>query len=203
MTRHFYLFTSLSAAMLVGNVAGCADDSGDVSVAILNNMKPAADDGLVTASETGPFSSPGHLNLATAGQFTMIPLMKNFASSNQSAQTISRTFFGESFLVSLSSPDPAIDALIKVRDFSELDGFSIAPDGSLTVAFVTVISRDLRNAIAANWTANSPTAVIVAKVQAVGKMGGSTMSSNEFSFPIEIDCVDPITDPPTPGVCPK
>jgi hypothetical protein len=186
MSRHGFVVISMSLLLLSG-VGACTSD--DSSIVIINNMAPPKDMMTVlTASETGPFASPGTLDLAVSNRFIMIPLMKNFAGSSSGKLTVNRTFFGQGFEVTLDSPDPAVAAAITIKKFTALDGFSLPPDNSIALAFTQVLSEQAVKEVRGTLSRTKASAIVTANVQAVGKMGGSTVRSNEFTFPIEISC---------------
>ncbi|MBP9084981.1 MAG: hypothetical protein KBG15_02640 [Kofleriaceae bacterium] len=193
MTRHRPLLSSLCAATLVAGFAGCAQDGGDKTILITNNMVPA-DMCLLMPTETGPFRGAGTLDLAGSGGYLFFPLIKNLTSSNNGTLTSNRTFFAEGFRITLSSPDPVTQAAIADRDsYTILTGFSVAPDNSLFGASVQVLSSPVVEALVARL-AKFESTQIVASVEVIGTLSGDQVSSNAFDFPITVCIQCLVTD---------
>ncbi len=187
MTRHRPLLSSLCAATLVAGFAACAQDGGDKTILITNNMAPA-DMCLLTPSETGPFLAAGTLDLAGSGGYLFFPLIKNLTSSNDGTLLSNRTFFAEAFRITLSSPDSVTAAAIAgANSYTVRTGFSVAPDNALFGATVQVLSFDAAKALATRLAPFERTQ-IVASVEVIGTLSGDQVSSNVFDFPINV-CV--------------
>ncbi len=187
MTRHRQLLSSLCAATLVAGFAACAQDGGDKTVLITNNMAPA-DMCLLTPSEAGPFLAAGTLDLAGSGSYLFFPLIKNLTSSNDGTLLSNRTFFAEAFRITLTSSDSGTQAAIADADsYTALTGFSVAPDNSLFGASIQVLSRDVVDVLKARLARFERTSIL-ASVEVIGKLSGDQVSSNAFAFPITV-CV--------------
>jgi hypothetical protein len=193
MTRHPYLFASLGAAMLVGNVAGCADDSGDSTIIILESKLPDADC-KVTPSLDGIALTQGVINATMPRPFLAFPLMQNVAMSGTSAPASVRTFFASKMSIVLTSPDPVTSAALSPATFSTPVAFTLAPDGSFAVTGVNVMSQQQVADIGATLSGTRTSTLVNASIAVEGKMGGGSISSNTFDFPIEVcigaGCID-------------
>ena len=188
MTRHRQLLSSLCAATLVAGFAACAQDGGDKTILITNNVAAPLDTCVLTVSEAGPFRSSGVVDAAFGEAYFLLPQIENLTTSNGGTLTANRTFFAEGFRVVLTSPGPATQAAIgSLGTYSIPKAFTVAPDGGGFIASLRLLEPKLIEAIRPTIPLDKR-ALVIASVELIGKVGGSQVTSNKFDYPIEF-CV--------------
>jgi hypothetical protein len=178
MARQFIKFAL--GTLLVVPLAACAPEDGDVTIIIQNNKAPDPTSCVVALEEGGLFISRGSVSTSLANTYFMNPLIKNLASSEGGTLLSNRTFFGEGFRVTLSSPDSALQAAINTSSYTVAHGYSAGPDNGLAIVGTDVLPSGLLPSLDAASTSGT----LLISLTAFGLMGGTEVESNAFVFPV-------------------
>ncbi|MBL4635609.1 MAG: hypothetical protein JKY56_17245 [Kofleriaceae bacterium] len=180
--------TLILASALIAPLMGCVDAAD--SIVILNNQVPEAGC-ILKAGTNEPFFSRGQIDVVDLSQtngYLFTPVILNRAVGNDSSDSL---FFAEGANVDLEFiPDFfSEDELAQLkadgnsRFLQEFSG-SVAAEGTGTFDF-EIIPRTMLSAIAAKLQPGDSTRVL-AKVEIVGKIGGGGVSSQLFSYPVDV-----------------
>lgn len=190
MTRHRYHYVSVATLCLC--IGACVPDGSESSVLLLSNVAPTEMACASAPSESASGLTGGRIWSGSPIGYVLTPLMKNFASSANGTVTAQRTFFVQGFRISVSSADSATQAAIGGNGtYTVQAAFSIPPDGSLATTPFVALPPSLVAAIGNTLSDTKSTTSISLSVEAVGQMGGSSVTTNAFSYPIDIctNCV--------------
>ena len=197
MKKSHTLYQILLAGALSAQVA-CVDAAE--SIQILQNQ--VAGEGCVVGTDKSTFQARGRIDVNATGGYLFTPLVENSAVSSQSA---TRRVFVEGANVDIEFPGGEFstdDFDAALVSFKKPFSGSIDPGASNTFAF-EVISKKLLDDMATAGLAEGSPVEVIAKVEIVGTMDGSGLSSNVFSYPIEVcngcltNVVGDCTDLPT------
>jgi hypothetical protein len=172
---------------------GCANDSGDKTILVLNNLAAVSDDNkcVIAPSEdsTGSLDSPN--------SYLLFPLVKNLATDPGGALLSQRTFFAQGARIAVSSSDAAVQAAIGANGkYTQLSSFSVKPNGLAAFGIPLIPSR-VGALIAPTLSSAKPTAQLVATIEIFGLLGGGEVTSQPFDFPVEacVGCAGQIVGP--------
>ncbi len=180
--------TLILASALIAPLMGCVDAAD--SIVILNNQIPS-EGCILKAGDNEPFFSRGQIDVIDLNQTTgylFTPVIKNLAEPNASSDSL---FFAEGAKVDLEFIPEffSVDELAQLktdgnsRFLQEFSG-SVLAQNTGTFDF-EIIPRTMLGAIAAKLQLGDSTRVL-AKVEIVGKLGGGGVSSQIFTYPVDV-----------------
>jgi hypothetical protein len=179
---------------------GCANDSGDKTILVLNNLAAVSDDNkcVIAPSEDSAGRSAGSWSLDSPNSYLLFPLVKNLATDPDGVLLSQRTFFAQGARIAVSSSDAAVQTAIGASGkYTQLSSFSVSPNGGLAAFGLPLIPSRVGALIAPTLSPAKPTAQLVATIEIFGLLGGSEVTSQPFDFPIEacVGCAGQIVGP--------
>jgi hypothetical protein len=191
---------------------GCAANTGDGGMIVLNNSASAADMCSFTADVNEPFKTNGALFLQSPAPYLLTPLIQSkidpimgqelqqtieFRSAHVDLDipTISTHVNGTTTTYSFDASELATMHDEGITHFKSLFSGSVGPKGFANVAF-DIVPLALLDAIAAKIGGDGGTldAQIVANIVVVGDLGGDEVDSDLFVYPVTV-CTDCIVNP--------
>jgi hypothetical protein len=198
---------SLRSAVLLATAvvaAGCTADSGDNALLILNNKAPETGCAFTTDTAGAVFSS-GRFDIAhvattdTAAAYLAAPLVQNLVLVDGTAHPellARRTAIVKGAHVTITFTDSsqfsaADQAAMKTAGLTQFDARfagTIAPNGGLGVFPAEIVPNGLlqkiKTYLAGNATASD--VGLIASLVVFADLGGSTVESAPFEFPIDV-----------------
>ena len=195
---------------------GCAANTGDGGMIVLNNSASAEGACSFTADVNEPFKTSGTLVLQSPAPYLLTPLIQSKITPIM-GQELQQTIEFRSAKIDLEIPSITTHSpgttnsytftdgeLATMHDegithFKSLFSGSVGPNGFANVAF-DIVPLALLDAIAAKVAGDDGTltAQVVANIVVVGDLGGDEVDSDLFVYPVTI-CTDCITN--TIGPC--
>jgi hypothetical protein len=188
MTRNIVATGAIAVAAALG---ACADN-GDEVLLILNNAVPG-EECVLSGDEEGVFRSAGLLDTAGGVGYQLTPLVKNTATS-ETATEAQRTVFITGARVDLRFPDAALfddEELQNLADsgltrFEVPQAGAISPNGSTAPFAFDIMQPPLVAALSDELDGMDDRILVLADVRMRGTMGGGTIESQTFTFPITV-----------------
>ena len=166
-------------AGVLGATGACAADGAE-SIQILRNQVPG--EGCVIPTDTsGLFQPRGRIDVAASSGYLFTPIIQSNVEPSEAA---GRWVFVEGANVSLEfvgSNAPGTD-FGDLTNFRSLFSGSIEPGGVASFAF-DIVPKQLLGMLTVN--VDDPLQV-VATIEVTGTLDGSDVTSNTFSYPVEI-----------------
>lgn len=206
MSRSLPITISTTVAALA--LAACVDNNADTGLTILRNA--ASDLDCIPDSSVGTFRSSGVIDTNAPVGYVFTPVVRNELAAG-SDMTSSRSVFLQGARVTIGFFDDTLfdDARQAQLEEAGLTRFSVPLSGSVeagggtaTIGFEIVPTEllfEIEQALPAPTEGDPvPSTVLDVRVQIYGTRGGDSISSNTFSYPVEVctDCLQ-ITTPQT------
>ena len=204
-------------------LAACVENNADAGFVVLRNLVPAT--GCVVDPTSDAFKSSGIIQSDSTSGYVFTPLVRNDLVTVEGESPTRKSIFMEGARVTISFYDTMLfsAAELTAMETAGLTKFiaptsgAVGPDGSTATFILEVVPAELLAAIDAKLptagTDPTPSALLDVHVQMFGSVGGSTISSNTFRYPVEVcrDCLvsvigacaglDPGADYPSGGAC--
>ena len=185
-----------SSALLLGlalaPLVACVDDGADAPMLILRNLAPG--DGCALDPSADTFISGGRIESVSPLGYVFTPVIRNDLQLLEGEPTGPKTIFLESARVELSIyPNDLIETAnldAAQQKFMVPVSGTIEPGGGTAALAFTIVPADVVELIGDQFPAMATggSVVIDARIQMVGKRGGSEVRSNVFRYPVEV-CV--------------
>lgn len=190
MTKRLVSRCAFALVSAIG-AAACADN-GDEVLLILNNVVPG-EECVLSGEETGLFISAGQIDTVGGAGYLLTPLVKNTATSETGTEA-QRTVFIRGARIDLRFPDPDLFSAEELQQLADSGltrfevplGASISPNGSTAPFAFEVIQPPLIVALGDELASSSDRILVLADVRMRGTMGGGTIESQTFTFPITV-----------------
>jgi hypothetical protein len=198
------------AAIAAAGLAGCVADGGDATLLVLHNQAPASGC-VIDSSKTAPFLAAGVIDVSpyradgsSAGRgYFLTPLVENtsFADTSDPAAVGRRTAIVKGAHVDISFLDTSeFDATAQAQlqadgltQFDAIFAGSIEPNYGLTSFGFDAVPAGLLDAIVANhpYTSGDPYTPfadvgMIVTIKVFGVVGGNSIESNEFAYPVTV-----------------
>jgi hypothetical protein len=188
MTRTIVATGVIAFATALGACAG----NGDEVLLIVNNAVPG-EECVLSGDEEGVFRSAGFLDTAGGVGYLLTPLLKNTATT-ETATEAQRTVFISGARVDLTFPEPSpfdAEELQNLADsgltrFEVPQAGSISPNGGTAPFAFDIMQAPLVAALSDELEGIDDRILVQAKVTMRGTMGGGTIESQTFTFPITV-----------------
>lgn len=185
------MFRLVPYVLLVSSVAACTSD-GDQSLIILSNVAPVTSCAF-SSTESEPFVTHGKLDLKLDAAYLFVAQLKSRILLNADPNNVgagtndidAKTIFLRSADVDLTFPNSQVSlggVDKSLTHFKKLFSGLIKPGGLTDIPF-ELIPKELGEAVLA-INNNPPNIEVVATFTVNGDLGGDTVSSQPFVFPI-------------------
>ncbi|MDB4955393.1 MAG: hypothetical protein JWO36_2962 [Myxococcales bacterium] len=179
----------LMISLVASTLGGCVDANTDGALLITKNVAPGMGC-TFTADVLEPFLAMGTLDTRVGGPYILHPQLRSriTADITNPLNIDQRTVILQGANISISFPNPPAGFTIDTTllQFRQLFSAPIAPNGGLTDVSFLIIPSTISRAVFPQLTANVPTIVAVASVVVDGQMGGGTVTSQPFQFPVNL-----------------
>ena len=215
--RVLIISAALASALGFMGAPGCTSE--DATVVILQNQAPTMGC-MVSSSSSDAYVPRGFIDAQANAGYFFTPLLRNFATSTSTAGEGRRIAFLEGAEIRLDFPagllsDAELSDLSSrnLVEFSQPFSAAVSPNGGLTSVVFELIPVPVLQALRGPLPEDGTLASIQATVQVFGKLGGSSITTQEFVYWVDVcdgcaknqlgDCalVDPSADIRTGGVC--
>src|ERR1043165_5095439 len=191
--------TTLTAVLALAACAG----TGDEGMIVLNNTAVASSCTLSGAT-TQPFIAHGQIFAKSPNGYFLTPLIESRVESADSVDDTQRTIFLTGANVSLEVKAVSIEhadgsfangpaITLNTPQFSALFSGSLPPAGSVNVGFAVIPPQALRQILTSSGAGatDKMTAEVLATVNILGTLGGDSLESSPFQFPVAVcnNCV--------------
>jgi hypothetical protein len=197
--------SSITCALVL---VGCADQ-GDEGMTVLNNTA-TGDTCTLTGDVAQPFKSHGEIFAFSPVGYELTPLIQSRVTSSigdgsgsGTSDPAQRTIFLRGADISLTLEAVTIktngqysvtNPQTNIAQFSVLFAGSLPPAGSVNVGFEVIspaVMTTIVQSSGVNLATSDMTAEVLADVTIRGDLGGDTVKSNSFQYPISVctDCV--------------
>jgi hypothetical protein len=199
---------SLATALVL---VGCADE-GDEGMIVLNNTAVTGDSCSLSGDPGQPFSSHGEIYALADSGYILTPLIQSRIVTNigggsggtGTVDTLQKTIqlLGADVVLtlkaqSIENADGSFSVTqpeSNVGSFSTLFSGSLPPSGTVNVGFEVItpaIMRQIVGASGVNLATQALKAEVLAQVTIKGELGGDSIESKPFFYPISVctDCV--------------
>lgn len=193
---------SLRSAFVLAILAaasGCAADSGDSVLLILQNVAP--DEGCsFTANASGSIFASGRFDveyLGTSAGYIAAPLVQNTSivdetlhpelvahrTANLRGVHVSITFADDAVISTAAQDQLKADGLLQ---FDARFAGTVSPNGGLGVFPVEVVPNALLARIRETINATTDHVGLIVEMRAFGDLGGSNAESASFQYPVDV-----------------
>lgn len=183
----------LFALALAAGLAGCAEDVGDGSLRVIRNEAVEEGSCKITGVLTAPGRASGIIEVASPVDYRLTPVVQNFASSASGKLTAQRTAFLEGARVDLTFENESLFTAAELTEltdagitkFSSAFSAAVSPDGGTSGVDFSVVPSELLAKLRPKL-ASLGTTVVNVRLRLYGKMGGSSVESEPFFYPVTV-----------------
>ena len=183
----------LMIPLVVSAVSGCVDNNVDGGIFITKNLAPPSGTSCAfMANEGEPFLSQGTLDTRFSAAYVMHAQLKSRITASVT-QLDQRTVLIQGANVSITFPNApasvtsAISALpADATQFRQLMSAPLAPNGGISDVSFVIISPAVSKAVFPLLSVDLQSVVAVANITVDGLMGGGTITSQTFAYPVNL-----------------
>lgn len=189
----------VSAALpLLALVGACVDNNADSGLVILRNVAPEL--GCTVDPTSSAVRTSGIIEDDAVGGYVFTPVVRNDLVTFEGENITAKSIFIGGARVTIDFSDPELFTAAEQTTF-DTDGLTkfvvpssgaIDPNGGQQTFHLEVVPTDLLALIApklaamTSTTDPTPSTVLMVRVQFFGTRAGSEVSSNLFSYPVEV-----------------
>jgi hypothetical protein len=179
-------------SIAVSALGGCVDNNVDGGIFITKNVAATGTSCAFTADDSEPFLSQGTLDTRLGGSYVMVAQLKSRISAALE-QIDQRTVLVQGANISLTFPNAPASVTSAIaglpsdaKQFRQLMSAPLEPNGGISDVSFVIVPNAVSRAVFPLLTVDLQSVVAVANITVDGVMGGGTITSQVFAYPVNL-----------------